>query len=124
MKRVLMFAVGLMILGIAAVAWERSRWLREMREQCDAAQPLLSVSANRDDVIRKLGSPSVEYTHRDWSTIERNFGNRDGSTDKIRDIREKLRDDGRMMVYSRSNSIMFMYFDNNGQVGSVSCFLQ
>ncbi len=83
--------------------------------------PFVRVNAQKQDVVQKLGKPSVEYGRADWPTIEKEFGTVE---EKARDIDQWLREEGRLLVYSRSNSIMFVYFDKESKASHVSCFLQ
>jgi hypothetical protein len=118
-------AAGMMLVVAAAMAiWQRSAWIKEMETQCESATPLVSAGTVRNDLIRKLGNPSVEYGYADWPVIERNFGSQDAESAKTSDIRRWLQERGRLMVYSRSNSIMFLYLDADGKASHVSCFLQ
>lgn len=84
--------------------------------------PFVRAAAAKEDVIRQLGNPSVEYDRAEWPVIEKHFGSAEGK--KVQDIRRWLHERGRLMVYSGSNSVMLLYVDPNGKASHASCFLQ
>jgi hypothetical protein len=118
-----MVVAGVIVGAVGLVTWERSKWLRERDAQCASARALIAAATQKDRVIDTLGKPSTEYGRTDWSEIERHFaGTR--QDDKLADIRERLHHQGRLLVYSRSNSIMFLYLNSQGRASHASCFLQ
>jgi hypothetical protein len=109
--------------AVGFVIWERSRWTKERGAQCASAQPLISASAPKQRVFEVLGRASLEYGRADWAEIEKHFGSAQQG-EKVNDISSRLHDRGRLLVYSRSNSIMFLYLDPAGRASHASCFLQ
>ena len=123
MKRALIALASLTATAAAIVIWERSKWTHERDAQCASASSLIAAGAPRHQIIEVLGNASVEYRRSEWPEIERHFGGAP-ETEKLRDIRHRLDDRGRLLVYSRSNSIMFLYLNAEGRALHASCFLQ
>jgi hypothetical protein len=84
---------------------------------------LITGAATKPQVVDALGDASVEYTRADWTEIEKHFGATQNS-EKASDISRWLHERGRLLVYSRSNSIMFLYLSPDGRASHASCFLQ
>jgi hypothetical protein len=78
---------------------------------------------HREEVVGRLGAPSVEDGFEDLPELEKQFGSAQ-TTEKTRDLRQQLQQQERVMIYSRSNSIMFLYLDAKGRASHASCFLQ
>ena len=108
MKRAAIAGAVLLAITILLVTWERSKWIQQRNAQCDSAAPLIRDTASRQQITDALGKPSSEYGREDWPDIERHFSTAQQG-DKLRDISQRLHDRGRLLVYSRSNSIMFLY---------------
>jgi hypothetical protein len=123
MKRAAIAVAVLIATAAGLVIWERSKWTQDRDVQCVAARPLIGAAGPRQQVIDVLGKPSIEYGRADWPEIVKQFGSAQKG-DKLRDINERLSDHGRLLVYSRSNSIMFLYLDAGGRTSHASCFLQ
>lgn len=99
---------------------ERSRWVREMNAQCNAARPLVSRQATKDEVLRELGQ-TVERTKSELPALERVFA---GTPPKLASIRQGLQGSGTVLIYSRSSSIMLVFLDPSARAVKAECFLQ
>ena len=84
---------------------------------------MITGAATKPLIVDALGDASVEYTRADWADIEKHFGATQNS-EKARDISRRLHERGRLLVYSRSNSLMFLYVGQDGRASHASCFLQ
>lgn len=112
------FLITVLLLLVIALSY-RHQWNREARAQCDAAQPLVAATATREQVERSIGAPTVAYGREDLTEIHRHFAG-----PKEADIQAKLPEGGRVLVYSKSNSIMFVYLTSDGKACDMRCFLQ
>ena len=119
--RVLVIGIAILLAATVIIFWERSQWTRDRDAQCEAVQPLVAAHAQKNDLFKAIGAPTSEEGLADWSRIEKAFG---GNNSKIADIKQHLREGGRLLIYSRSNSIMFVYLDSDGRAVHASCFLQ
>jgi hypothetical protein len=116
-------AFGIALVGMAAFAgWEAWRWRRERDAQCAAVQPLIASRARLGD-LRTLrpGRPPGEYSAEGTAQLIRAFG---ASSDKGESIRRNIRDGGRVLVFSESNSVMLVYMDHESTAVRAECFLQ
>jgi len=120
MKTVVICSAVIITAVVSMIAWERSTWTRERDAQCKAVEPLVTARATRQQILDAIGQ-AAEFELTDWSRIEEQFG---GTATKMTDIKQRLRERGRLMVYSQSNSIMFIYLDSDGRALHASCFLQ
>ena len=109
--------------AVVLILLERSIWTRDRDTQCEAAQPLIAAGVHKQRVLDTIGQASVEYALTDWPEIEKHFGS-DPNRAKMTDIKHRLHERGRLMVYSRSNSIMFVYMSSDGRALHASCFFQ
>ena len=111
-----------LLTGVAAVAVrERWRWLGEPDAQCEAARPLVQERASRDAILHGIEGLSGEYGSADARWLITQFGER---SDKGRDIASNLTGSNRLLLYSRSNSVMFVYLDDHSRAIRAQCFLQ
>ena len=80
-------------------------------------------SRARIDELRRLrpGRPPGEYSAEGASQLVRAFG---ASSDKGESIRKNVRDGGRVLVFSDSNSVMLVYVDHQSTAVRAECFLQ
>jgi hypothetical protein len=120
MKRAVWVLLIAVLLFVAIAFGYRWQWLSEARAQCSAAEPLIAVRASEEQIVRSIGKPSGAALSRgDWGEIHREFAG-----PKEADIQERLPQGGSVLVYSKSNSIMFVYLDADGKARDVRCFLQ
>jgi hypothetical protein len=103
----------------ALIAWERSKWVHERDAQCASASPLVTKRAMKQDVLIALGPATSEYGFADRSKIAKQF-----APQQAADIQQRLNERDRLMVYSQSNSMMFVYLDQDDRAVHASCFLQ
>jgi hypothetical protein len=120
MRTFVIFGAVLLAAVIVLAVSQRLKWARDRDAQCETARPLIAAGAPRDQVVDTIGS-AAEFTLADWSEIERQFG---GHAKAMTDIRQRLQERGRVIVYGQSNSIMFVYFNSEGRASHASCFLQ
>ena len=114
------WALLIAVLALLAIALGyRHQWQREARAQCNAVQPLVAATATKEQIERSIGTPTVAYGREDSVEIHRHFGG-----PKEADIQAKLPEGGRVLVYSKSNSIMFVYIGADGKARDLRCFLQ
>jgi hypothetical protein len=121
-KIVTILIAVLIVAAAGFVVWQRKSWTQDRDAQCAAARPLTAAMASRSQVIGTLGEPSSEYGRADWAALEKHFGR--SQEPKLADIRERLPEGGRLLVYSRSHSIMFLYMDGSERALHATCFLQ
>ena len=111
-----------LLAGIAAVGvYERESWLRQVRAQCQAAAPLVQQHAPRQTILNVLGAEAGEYDPAQAAWLIAQFG---ASSPKGRDLAASLTGSSRVLVYSQSNSVMFVYLDAQLRATRAQCFLQ
>jgi hypothetical protein len=116
-------ATACLALVVGSAYWYRAKWLSEAETLCRGADELVESRASRQKVVAELGVPSTEFGPQDWSSIERAFGSASGGA-KVADVKKRLEPSGRLLVYSTSNAVMFVYLNGNQQITHASCFLQ
>jgi hypothetical protein len=112
---------GIVLLGAGIVAWERQTWLQDMSKQCASAQPLVQRRASREQVLQAIGRPSSEHSVSDLPPLLRRF---DSTPPKRENLEQNLRGSNTLLLYSESNSMMFVYLDGQAQAIQAACFLQ
>jgi hypothetical protein len=105
----------------AFAAWEALRWRRERDAQCNSAMPLVQSHARLSELRALRERPPSEYRSEDATHLLRIFSE---SSDKGLSILTHLRDGNGVLVFSESNSIMFIYTDGEGKAFRAECFLQ
>jgi len=113
--------LGGVVLFIGVALWYRHAWLQEMHAQCASATPFVDRHAEREQVIGTLGEPSSEHSASDLAWLTRAFG--EGSP-KTAALQANLRGATALLLYSRSNSVMFVYLDGEKRAIKAECFLQ
>jgi hypothetical protein len=109
-------------LGLLMFAWlERRGWVREMEAQCKSMQPLLARGAGRDEVVGSIGAPSSDNGAGDLAWLTEQF---ESTRPKLASIERNVHGSTRVLIYSRSNSIMFVYVDGTAKAVGAECFLQ
>ena len=124
MRRLLVLGaggVGGVVLLIGVALWYRHGWLQEMHGQCASAAPSVDRHAQREQVIGALGEPSSEHDASDLTGLSHAFGE---TSPKAAALRMNLRGATTLLLYSRSNSVMFVYLDGAGSATKAECFLQ
>ena len=111
---------GLLVL-VGVAAWHRQEWRQEMHAQCAAASPLVNRHAQREDVIDILGRPSSEHAASELADLAHAFGE---DSPKAAALRANLRGSNTLLLYSRSNSVMFVYLGGDKRTIGAECFLQ
>ena len=111
---------GILLVLLGYMVFERQRWLREARTQCAAAEPLVGRRAARADVILALG-PAREYQAADLAELLEEFAR---TSPKGEDLASDLSTGSTLLLYSGSNSLMFLYLDDQHRASLAHCFLQ
>ena len=117
----IIFGVGALVaaVGLLSLA-ERSRWIRERDALCASAKPLVDRRAPKDDVFRLLGQTN-EYRASELESLESAF---ERGSPKANRLRSQLQGADSVLVYSQSNSVMFVFLDRGASARSAECFLQ
>jgi len=117
----IIFGIGALaaVVGLVSLA-ERSQWIRERDALCASAKPLVEHRAPKDDVFRRLGQTD-EYGAPELGPLERAFGS---GSPKAKTLRSHVHDPDTVLVYSQSNSIMFVFMERGVSARSAECFLQ
>jgi hypothetical protein len=118
---VLLVSIVLLTAIAAFGVHERRRWLRDADALCEAAAPLVQNRAPREAILYTIGSPSGEYGSAKVTSLIDKFG---VSSEKGRDLASNLKAQSRLLLYSRSNSVMFVYVDGQSHAVRAQCFLQ
>jgi hypothetical protein len=115
------YVIGVLVATVGLVGLvERSRWIREKDALCAGAKPLVDRRAPKDDVFRLLGQTD-EHRASELASLEAAF---DRASPKAESLRHQLQGSDTVLVYSQSNSIMFVFLDRGVTARSAECFLQ
>jgi len=117
----LIFLAAILVVVIAVGLWENLRWRRERDAQCAAVTPLVNARANIDEIRRLSVGRPVEYSDRQADALIRDFG---PQSDKGRSVSQYLIRGRKVLLFSESNSVMLVYFDEDGRAIIAECFLQ
>jgi len=117
----LIFLAAILVVLIAAGLWESLRWRRERNAQCAAMTPLVNGRATIDEIRRLPAGPPVEYSGRQADAVIRNFG---PQSDKGRSVSKYLIRGRKALLFPENNSVMLVYFDEDGRAFRAECFLQ
>ena len=122
MRLVIATVTIVIVVGASFMGWEALRWRRERDAQCAAALPLVKAGAGIDRIRQLRTRPPGEYTTADAALLADQF--KSASDGKAESIQTNLRAGNRVAIFSESNSIMFVYFNEQGRAFAAECFLQ
>ena len=121
-KAAITLAGIVLTISFAVAYWQAASSRRVREAQCAAARPLVAEGKGRDAFQRLRERPPSEYSARDAEQLARTVAG--GSDHTARNIREHLRGRNSVLVFSESDSIMFVYFDERGRAFRADCFLR
>jgi hypothetical protein len=117
----LILVAAILVVVIAVGLWEILRWRRERDAQCTAVTPLVNARANIEEIRRLHAAPPVEYSERQADALIRAFG---PQADIGRSVSQYLIRGRKALLFPENNSVMLVYFDENGRAFRAECFLQ
>ena len=121
-KAAITLAGIVLTLSFAVAYWQAVSWRRARDAPCAAARPLVDHGQGREAFLKLRDRPPAEYSAADAERLARTFDKTADAT--ARKIREHLRGEHTVLVFSESSSIMLVYFDARGRAYRADCYHQ